>query len=539
MKVLKRSKEAEGFDISKVKKVAKWACTGLPVDPLVLESKISFIFKDGVSTSDIHKNMIYHAKLLVSVEDPEWSIVAGRLLMMKMWKDRGHIKGYRPYAPYVMSMVSTGKYSPSIVHYYSPDELHEASSWIVEDRDLLYDFAGANLLNHRYLIEGELPQEMYLTIALLLASPEKPKDRMRYARVFYEALSTLEVSLATPILSNLRKPNGNLSSCFIATMDDDLDSIFDVVHGVARISKNGGGVGVNLSKVRALGAMIKDVLNASGGVVPWAKILNDTAIAVNQLGKRAGAVTVGLDTWHLDIEMFLELQLENGDQRFRAYDVFPQVIVSDLFMEAVDANKTWHLFDPHEVKEILGYDLAELHNEEFREAYAECVLSEKLLLTKEISARGLFKEIMKTQIESGMPYIFFKDLANRTNPNSHQGYIPQGNLCMESFSNVKADAEVHTCNLVSLNLATLAKTGNLNEACLTSVRILDNTIELTTTPLKESNTHNDMYRTIGVGAMGLADYLAHMKVPYEKAIEVADDLFESICYMTITALHFL
>jgi ribonucleoside-diphosphate reductase alpha chain len=248
------------------------------------------------------------------------------------------------------------------------------------------------------------------------------------------------------------------------------------------------------------------------------------------MGRRAGAVTVSLDVWHLDVPEFLECQTENGDQRRKAYDIFPQLVVTDEFMRRVESNALWTLVDPYEVRTNLGIELAELWGSEFDNAYAEIEskLDDVIKLYKRINARDLFKEIMKSQVETGMPYIAFKDAINRANPNQHDGYIPSGNLCMESYSNVTPGKTAHCCNLTSLNLANL-DSEDLEEACTLAVRLLDNTIELTETPFKASKTHNDKYRTIGVGAMGLADWLAKRHFTYKHLSEI-DVLFEDIGY---------
>ena len=296
--------------------------------------------------------------------------------------------------------------------------------------------------------------------------------------------------------------------------------------------------------------MVNGYYNASGGVVPWVKIVNDTAVAVNQQGRRAGAVTVALDSWHLDIETFLELQTENGDQRGKAYDIYPQVVLSDLFMKRVEEDLPWTLVDPYEIRKKYGVELCEVYGEKFEELYLTIEKDENLQLRKVIKARELFKEIMKVQIETGMPYIFFKDRANLMNHNSHVGMIGNGNLCMESFSNFSPSVnfkeetvgengvrktklgEVHTCNLVSMNLAELER-DELENIVDISVRILDNTIDLTRTPIKESDKHNLAYRTIGVGAMGLADYLAREFMIYDESLEEIDELFQEIAMYSI------
>lgn len=387
-----------------------------------------------------------------------------------------------------------------------------------------------------------------MCIAMLLAINEE--DKVEVAKRFYEALSLKKVSLATPILANLRLPNGNLSSCFITAMDDNIESIFYNVDTVAKISKNGGGVGLNISRVRAKNSMVNGYYNASGGVVPWIKIINDTAVAVNQQGRRAGAVTVALDSWHLDIEHFLELHTENGDQRGKAYDIYPQVVLSDMFMRRVEEDRTWTLVDPYEIRKKYEVELCEIYGEQFEELYLKIEADDNLNLKKVIKARELFKEIMKVQIETGMPYIFFKDRANKMNHNSHAGMIGNGNLCMESFSNFSPSkkfneetegetgvrttklGEVHTCNLVSMNLAEIER-DELEEIVDISVRILDNTIDLTKTPIKESDKHNLAYRTIGVGTMGLADYLAREFMIYDESLNEIDELFEEIAIYSV------
>jgi ribonucleoside-diphosphate reductase alpha chain len=417
----------------------------------------------------------------------------------------------------------------------------------------MYDYAGANMFVNRYLLKYkgniyELPQEVFMCIAMLLAINEE--NRVLVAKRFYNALSLKKISLATPILANLRIPKGNLSSCFITAMDDNIESIFYNIDTIAKISKSGGGVGLNVSRIRAKDSMVNGYYNASGGVVPWIKIVNDTAVAVNQQGRRAGAVTVALDSWHLDIELFLELQTENGDQRGKAYDIYPQVVLSDLFMKRVENNLEWTLVDPYEVRIKYGVELCELYGEKFEEIYKALEKDTSLKLKKVIKARELFKEIMKVQIETGMPYIFFKDRANLMNHNNHKGMIGNGNLCMESFSNFFPSkdftekvveekgvrsaklGEVHTCNLVSLNLAEIARE-ELESIVDTAVRMLDNTIDLTKTPIMESDKHNIAYRTIGVGTMGLADYLAREFMIYDESLNDIDELFEEIALYSI------
>ncbi|MBP0000549.1 MAG: ribonucleoside-diphosphate reductase subunit alpha [Cyanobacteria bacterium SID2] len=529
--VVRRDGSLAPLDVTKIRKVVKWACEGLDANPITLEAGLTTRLRTGVTTREIQENLINCALEMCSPAEPDWRYVAGRLHIWSLWKDTLVSRGYQygDYPRTVFAKVQAGQYDPRILTY-TLDELQEAGSWINADWDMDYDYAGAVLLTKRYLIPNELPQEALLTCALLLAVPEAPENRLKWAKRFYEAIAKRKISLATPILANLRVPNGSLSSCFIAAMDDNLESIFETITDTARISKNGGGVGVNVSRIRATGSWVMGKANASGGVIPWIKLLNDTAIAVNQGGRRAGAVTVSLDVWHLDIPEFLECQTENGDQRRKAYDIFPQFVISDEFMRRVVNAETWTLVDPYEVRQKLGIELAELWGEAFEEAYRtiEASLEKELTLYKQIDARDLFKHVMRTQVETGMPYLWFKDTANRANPNQHEGYIPGGNLCQESWSNVKPGQEAHTCNLDSLNLANIDN-DELPEICEIAVRILDNTIELTHVPFEASNVHNNKYRTIGVGAMGLADWLAKRCSSYNDLTSI-DRLFEEIGY---------
>lgn len=529
-------------------------CEGLEIDLQSFEKYLDSIYSQGISSEKIQDILINYAVSMTSFEESDWTYLAGKLLMRKtqegVFKNRGF--SYGNFYETIKKMVELGVYD-SRLSEYGEEEIRELEKEIDISRDMIYDYAGANMFVNRYLLKYdgkifELSQEVFMCIAMLLAINEE--NRVLVAKNFYNALSLKKISLATPILANLRVPNGNLSSCFITAMDDNIESIFYNIDTIAKISKNGGGAGLNISRIRAKNSMVNGYHNASGGVIPWIKIINDTAVAVNQQGRRAGAVTVALDSWHLDIESFLELQTENGDQRGKAYDIYPQVVVSDLFMERVEKNLEWTLLDPYEIRMKYGVEMCELYGEEFEKKYLEIEKDRDITLKKIVKARELFKEIMKTQIETGMPYIFFKDRANLMNHNSHVGMIGNGNLCMESFSNFSPSrdfkesidensgvrkvnlGEVHTCNLVSLNLAEIERE-ELEKNVNIAVRILDNTIDLTKTPIKESDKHNRNYRAIGVGTMGLADYLAREYMIYEDSILEIDELFEEIALYSL------
>jgi ribonucleoside-diphosphate reductase alpha chain len=430
IQVIRRDGSRTPLNIAKIRVVVDWACAGKEVNPIALEAGLKTRLRDGITTREIQDNLINCALEMCSPEEPDWRYVAGRLHIWSLWKDTQVKRGYQygDYAQTVGSKVALGQYDERILTY-SSQELQEAGSWINPDWDIDYDYAGVVLLTSRYLLPDELPQEALLTCSLLLATVEAPENRLVWARRFYEAIATRKISLATPILANLRTPGGSLTSCFIVSIDDNLESIFSEITNTARISKNGGGVGVNVSRIRATGSWVMGKANASGGVIPWIKLLNDTAIAVNQGGRRAGAVTVSLDVWHWDVPEFLEMQTENGDQRRKAYDIFPQLVFPDEFMHRVVNKREWTL------------ELAELWGEKFEEAYRliEARLDKEIKLYKKVNARELFKTIMRSQVETGMPYLAFKDTINRANPNKHEGYIPSVNLCVAPETRILTD----------------------------------------------------------------------------------------------------
>ncbi|MEC8221231.1 MAG: ribonucleoside-diphosphate reductase subunit alpha, partial [Nanoarchaeota archaeon] len=562
IKITKRDGSKVAFDVMKIKKVIEWACEGTKVNPLVLESHIQGNMASSMTTEQIQEMLINSALALTKINDDfsdlDWRIVAARLRLLNLYKKAKRTQGYDSfgygsYLKFVKKAVKEGIYDRKVVEEYSDEEIKEFGKEIDMEYDKGYDYAAVSLMTKRYLmkLDGEtfeLPQQMYATIALLMAVPEKKKDRLRIAKAIYHATASRKISYATPIILNLRRPGGNLASCFITAMDDSLDSIYYTLDQLGQISKNAGGVGVNISRVRSEGARIKNIKGASGGVLPWVKLINDTAVAVNQLGSRAGAITVALDVWHRDIEEFLTMQHENGDQRKKAYDVFPQVVLTDLFMNRVDNNEKWTLFDPHELRSKFNIELAELYGEKFEKTYLELEANETIESKKEVDAKSIMKEILKTTVETGLPYVFFKENTNNTNPNKHNGMIGNANLCTESFSNfspskvspktlskdgtrVTQEVETghtHTCNLVSLNWAQFDTIEDAKKSTRLAVRILDNTIDVSAPPIPEAKRHNDEYRILGVGSLGFADYLAKRGIPYSNAAEEADKVFEHI-----------
>lgn len=535
MLVKKRSGELQELNLVKIKNVVNWATKGFDIEPLELESNLQTVFREGIETKEINENMIFSALRLASGENPDWLKVAGRLkyrdLRDKVEKKRGYRQG--EFLNHIYYHVGEGVYDGIINSLYTYDEIEGIGEFLVNDRDLLYDFTGINQLEQRYLLSSELPQECFLVIAMFICQGYTD-DRLTKIRKVYDLISLNKLSLASPILANLRKPDANLSSCFILGVNDDLGSIYEGVKDTAFISKNGGGVGVNFSHVRARGAMVNGNENASKGVVPFIKVFNDTAVAVNQNGKRAGAVTVSLDIWHLDILEFLEMQSENGDLRLKAYDVFPQLVIPDYFMEMVRSDGNWLLFDPYEVNKVFDFDFPSLWGDDFLSAYSYvCENYEgKLKNFIWVKAKDLFKGIIKSLIETGLPYLFFKDTVNRLNPNKDSGYIPCANLCVESFSNVLPDKETHVCNLISINLSNVTDLEYENVMSW-AVEILDNCIDISTPPTESAKAHNNLYRTIGVGYMGLADWLAVRGFNYSTGKRLIFNLFDKLAYFGI------
>lgn len=536
--VINRQGEKEAWDVNRIRKVVQWATEGL-ADYIVLEASLNSDLPPVVKAKDIQKMLIETALKLTSWESVNWRYVAGRLKLWDFYKEIERVRGktYGDFYQDYLVNVLPEKVFNKLKSAYSEEFLKNCDFFIKPEKDKDFDYAGAHLLINRYLLPGELPQEAFLAIALLLCSKENldPDEKQELVVKVYDALADRKISLATPILANLRTANENLTSCFILSVEDNIKSIFKKIQDVAMISKEGGGVGICLSAVRATGASVMGKPNASNGVIPWMKILNDTAIAVNQGGKRAGAITVALDAWHLDIPEFLEVQEETGDLRRKCFDIFPQVVVTDLFMKRVMSNSHWSLFDPHEVLQVTGISLEKLWGDEFSEFYVllEGMVGTKLKLTKKIDARALYKKILQVQMETGMPYIAFKDTINKANPNKRSGYIPCVNLCTESFSNV-SDSHYHSCNLMSLNLAnidTLEELGMLSRLC---IQLLDNTIDVGEAPVIEAKQHNEEYRTLGLGVMGLADWLAKRKIPYDiDALDTIDTVFE---YISLNAI---
>jgi len=540
--------------------------------------------RQQLSADEMVDLLIREAESRIDLTAPDWEHFAARLYLRRLYKRASKNRFYDAtlkYGSYVglqESLADRNVYSIDILKAYSKDELDEAGQMIEPERDTLFAYNGLYLLATRYLATDhsravyELPQERWLTIALYLMQHEHEhgdrsrRRRMLLVREAYWALSNLYMTVATPTLANAGKVGGQLSSCFIDTVDDSLQGIYDSNTDVARVSKHGGGVGAYLGYVRSAGSSIRGVANSSGGVVPWIKQLNNTAVSVDQLGQRKGAIAVYLDVWHRDIEAFLDLRLNNGDQRLRAHDVFTSVCLPDLFMEAVERRGDWYLFDPYEVKRIKGWYLQDFHDEQrgqgsFREKYEEVVADERIS-RRTIKAIDLFKRIMVSQLETGNPFMFYRDEVNRKNPNKHAGSIYSSNLCTEILQNmsptrmiqemISGDQIVTTkqagdfvvCNLSSINLGRavtaapdLLTSDVLERLVPIQVRMLDNVIDLNQLPVPQATITNRKYRAIGLGTFGWHHLLALQQIEWNgvQAEEYADTLYERINYLTIQA----
>lgn len=510
--VIKRDGTKEPYDVSKIKKSIQMAAEGQDVNPLELESKFDQFLKSGIKTRDIQLNVIQHAVQLATPYAPDWLNVAGRALAMDEWANFS-LRG-KSFKEVVHYNIKKGQYSKDLLDFYTDDNIDDISSSLKMNRDLDYSYASLITAKKKYLGKYELNQHMHMVNAMRFGQFEPAETRIKFVKEVYNALSQRKISLATPFLSNLRK-GGNVASCFIIAIEDDLDSIFDNVKRVSKISKNGGGIGIFLGFLRAKGADVNGFENAAGTVVQWVKIFNDTLVAVNQGGKRAGAGTLALPIWHNDVMDFLDMQTEHGDPRMKAYDVFPQITIPDIYMER-DKNKgSWVTFCPYEVKKKLGIDVRGLYGAEFTQAYLkieQAFEDGKLKVARKIdNARDLMKIIMRTQFETGLPYIAFTDTINRYNPNkgdTDNVGITNVNLCTESFSNVMPDSLGHVCNLASIVLGNIKNFAELGKISALTCKILDYGISLTNAPDAITSAHNDRYRTIGIGLQGLHDHLA-------------------------------
>lgn len=541
--------------------------TGKEYSLAVLAKKFADICKPGMTPDERLSALIKAAVELTTQEAPDWEFIAARLLNFRLAEKRAAVSGKQSFYEKLVYLTEEGLYGSYILESYSREEIDEAAGFICPERDKLLNYSGLDLLARRYLIHThsheplESVQEMYLGIALHLAMPEKT-NRMLWVRRFYDMLSRLEVTMATPTLSNARKPYHQLSSCFIDTVPDTLEGIYRSIDNFAMVSKFGGGMGMYFGKVRAAGGNIRGFKGVAGGVIRWMRLVNDTAVAVDQLGMRQGAVAVYLDVWHKDLPEFLQLRTNNGDDRMKAHDIFPAVCYPDLFwrMAKEDLNKPWHLFCPHEIMTLKGYCLEDYYGEEWEKRYLDCV-NDPCLSRRTISIKDIVRLVLRSAVETGTPFTFNRDTVNRANPNAHRGMIYCSNLCTEIAQNMSAieylSTEIRTtdgdtvvvntvkpgdfvvCNLASLSLGhlPLEDETQMREKVATVVRALDNVIDLNFYPVPYAKITNRHYRSIGLGVSGYHHALAIRGIRWESDEHLAfmDKVFERINYAAIEA----
>lgn len=521
--------------------------------------------------TEITNLLILTALENIDISDPDWTYVAAKVYLQSLYKQASRNRAYEAAKKYgdfyglLKILADKGVYSPNILAKYSREEIVEMAKIIDPACDHLFTYVGLRTLADRYLATDyhkhvyELPQERWLVIALYLMQDEPKDKRLNLVKETYWALSQLYMTVATPTLANAGKSHGQLSSCFIDTVEDSLIGIYNSNTDVARLSKDGGGIGVYLGKVRARGSAIKGYVGASSGVIPWMKQLNNTAVSVDQLGTRKGAIAVYLDIWHADIMSFLDVKLNNGDERQRTHDLFHGVCIPDLFMEQVERRGDWYIFDPHEVRRVMGYSLEDFYDEEigkgsFRERYDECVRNNDLKKTK-VPAIDIMKRLLRSQLETGGPFMFYRDEVNRKNNNKHTGMVYCSNLCTEISQNQtpteqlseviegdeiiirKKAGDFVVCNLSSVNLGRAIPDNVIERLIPIQVRMLDNVIDLNTIDVKQARITNNKYRAIGLGTFGWHHLLALKGFAWESdaAVQLADELYEEIAYLTIKA----
>lgn len=586
IRVVKRSGRVETLDVTKIQKYTAEAVEGLTgVSQSELEVDAKLQFRDMINSEDIQHTLIKTAVDKIDIDRPNWTFVAARLFLYDIYHKATGFTGYNHLHDYLERGEQEGRIVLGLKDKYDLDDLND---YIKPERDLQFNYLGLRTLYDRYLLKDkqgkpiELPQQLFMSVAMFLAQNEF--DSQSWAKKFYDILSKFEVMVATPTLSNARTPRHQLSSCYIGSTPDNIEGIFDGFKEMALLSKFGGGIGWDWSLVRGMGSFIDGHKHAAGGIVPFLKIANDVAIAVDQLGTRKGAIAVYIEPWHIDIRDFLDLKKNSGEERRRAHDLFPALWINDLFMKRVEQDSTWTLFDPYEVE-----GLTELHGEEFESRYRELERDESIV-KEVISAKGLWKEILRSYFETGNPFLAFKDAANRANPNKHTGVIRSSNLCTEIFQNTapnrykikvtysdesvdlfeehemikvdngttkpgrkitaldmlggkqvwivekeKEDGDTAVCNLASVNLSKINTLEDIARVVPTAVRMLDNVIDLNFYPLAKVKKTNQKTRAIGLGVMGEAQMLAESTIEWgsDKHLHKIDEVMEAISYHAI------
>ncbi|MDF9824854.1 ribonucleoside-diphosphate reductase alpha chain [Breznakia sp. PF5-3] len=536
----------------------------------LLYQKFQSFIKVDMSKDEQLEMLMKASAELISKQAPKWEFIAARFLTYQLNAqiDSQMMKlNIHSFAEKIAYLESEGYYGKYIREAYQDDEIAELETYMKEERNYLFTYSGLELVVKRYLIQNndhdvlEKVQEMFMGIAMHLAIPEKEK-KVSWAKEIYDILSTLKVTMATPTMSNARKPYHQLSSCFIDTVGDSLTNIYKSIDNFAQVSKFGGGMGLYFGKVRAIGSDIRGFKGAAGGVIRWIKLVNDTATAVDQLGMRQGAVAVYLDAWHKDLPEFLSLRTNNGDDRMKAHDVFPAVCYPDLFWKLAKENidAEWSLMCPHEILKVKGYALEDSFGKEWEEKYWDCV--QDIRISKRVmKVKDLIRLILKSAVETGTPFTFNRDHVNAMNPNPHQGMIYCSNLCTEIAQNmheiemlpkeiIKVDDEeiivekskpgdFVVCNLASLILGNIdvENQTELKHTIDVVVRALDNVIDLNYYPVPYAEVTNQKYRSIGLGTSGYHHMLSKHGIAFESEehLTFVDKVYDDINYYTIHA----
>lgn len=540
-----------------------------------LKEKLDLIIRPGMSHLEIRDSLIQVSLELTTDMEPDWQYVASKLHVYKLYdevrKNRGLDNEENPYNDlygFIESLTEQKLYGEYILENYSKEDIYELERELKPERDFLFTYSGIKLLSGRYLVENfnrkvlELPQQMFMGIAMHLAIPEKPERRIYWAKRFYDVLSSLKATMATPTMANARKPFYQLSSCFIDTVNDSLKGIYKSLDNFSEVSKFGGGMGIYIGKIRALGSPIRGFKGASGGVIPWVKLFNDTAIAVDQLGVRNGSVAIWLDAWHKDIPEFLQVRTNNGDDRKKAHDVFPGLCYPNLFwkMAEEDIDGNWYMMCPHEIRQVKGYSLEDFYGDEWEKRYYDCVNDERID-KRVMKVKDIVRLIIKSAAETGTPFAFYRDAANKMNPNKHTGTIYSSNLCTEIMQNmspmdiqkseiIDEDGEkvvvektkagdFVVCNLSSVVLGNVDVTREeeIEYVVETQIRAMDNVIDLNYYSVPYAEVTNKKYRGVGLGTSGYHHMLANNRVHFtaEEHKEFADKVYENINYYAIKA----
>ncbi|WDL69297.1 ribonucleoside-diphosphate reductase subunit alpha [Helicobacter winghamensis] len=584
--VVKRNGRIEPLDVTKIQKHTKDSVLGLEgVSQSELEVDAKLQFRDKITTQEIQQTLIKTAVDKIDIDCPNWTYVAARLFLYDLYHRVNGFNGYKSLAEYFEKGERENRIIGGLKEKFNLDRLNKK---IVPERDLQFNYLGVKTLYDRYLLKDkqgnpiELPQHMFMGIAMFLAQNEK--DPNYWAEQFYDLLSKFEVMVATPTLSNARTPRHQLSSCYVGSTPDSIEGIFDSYKEMALLSKYGGGIGWDFSKIRGLGSFIDGHKNAAGGVIPFLKITNDIAIAVDQLGTRKGAISVYLEPWHSDIFDFVDIKKNSGEERRRTHDLFPALWIPDLFMKRVGEDGLWSLFDS-----LACADLTNLYGEAFEARYIQYEQDESIV-RETVKAKDLWKKILTSYFEIGSPFLCFKDNANRANPNAHAGIIRSSNLCTEIFQNTEPnttfirvefedgtiedypeyqpiitdcgieklsnkitstdsiggkkvfiaqreskDGKTAVCNLASINLSKIHTKEDIERVVPIAIRMLDNVIDLNFYPNRKVKVTNLDNRAIGLGVMGEAQMLAESRIEWgsDAHLQKIDAIMESVSYNAI------